>query len=169
MNRPTTPRRPNGFTLLEVVLAMALLAGSVLTYMQLSADDSRRMNVATARINAEQIAMNEIARLAATNPWSAWRDTTYRTNDFGEAATQGRYRVRISRSIRCDGGAHIVDNTAAPPPTLGCEERRPSAEYRITVFFPSTIASTGTDSVMYAHNVAGVGQYLTTWSPAIQP
>lgn len=164
-----------GFTMLEVLLSMVLIAGSAAIFMSMVGDNQQRTNDRRARVAAQQIALNEIKRLSGTHPWVVPTNTSYVADEFGRilpdpSVTPGiDYTVSISREILCSGGEILVDNNDAPPTTLGCTTERPVARYTVQVIHPSHTRDTGVDTLTQQLTVGPVGRYSTQWTPATAP
>lgn len=113
--------RRSGFTLLEVLVALAVLAIGLGSAIRLAAGGVETVAELRARAVAGWVAENRIERLALAADWPAlggvsgetamaarrwrWRQTVSATADGGLR----RVRVQVSAA---DGGAPLADQTA---------------------------------------------------------
>lgn len=162
-----------GFTLLELVIALFVLGFVGNAFVKTVADEIRQSTERRERRLAEEIARNEAERLEITSPWTAPATSTYAVDRTGSPDPDGPYEITITRSVTCDGGPMLVDNAAAPPPSMGCTTQRPLARFTVTVRFPSTQSTPSgpspPDSVQHHVSVAPIGRYTNLWAPALDP
>ena len=168
-------RGREGFTLFEVILALALLGISLLLLVEQSADNTRADADRAARLVAHRTLRNEVHRLRAADPFadpaSGAFPAAYLTDRAGNriAATRpGAQTVTVERRVICEGGAAERDNATAPPERHGCGvARMPLAEFTIRVVFPSRYTETGTGSVEQTITVLPLAdRHGAAWSPA---
>jgi prepilin-type N-terminal cleavage/methylation domain-containing protein len=121
-------RGRHGFTLVEVMVAVVVLAIGAAGLIQLLAqaqqqNDRRRSSEVTRRIAA-----NEVERVRAAGPWNVpAAGTPERVDPNGTRDASGEYRVYVDRDLFCDARSSRLNDTGAPPPPC------PGALARITV------------------------------------
>jgi prepilin-type N-terminal cleavage/methylation domain-containing protein len=169
-----TRRRQEGFTLFEVILALALLGISLLTLVQHSADSTRADADRAARLVAHRTLRNEVQRLRASDPLADPAPGSFPASFFTDragnqidAAAPGSQAVTVSRRIRCLGGAEVRDNATAPSTQAGCGAGPgPVAEFTVRVVFPSRYTEDGTSAVEQTITLWPRDRHGTAWSPA---
>lgn len=148
----------DGFSVFELVLALALLGVALLVLVEYSAESSRGDVDRAARLVAHRTLRNEVERLRASDPMAGSFPASFFTDRAGTviaAPETGSHSVTVSRRVICEGGALDRDNTTSPPAAHGCgPERAPLAEFTILVVFPSRYTADGT---------ARVEQVITLW------
>ena len=106
-----------GFTLVEVLVAMVVLAigaaGLIQLFSQAQQQNDRRRSSEVAR----RIAENEVQRARAAGPWNVPAGGTWaRVDQNGTPDPAGEYRVYVDRDLFCDPSAARVNDTGGPPP-----------------------------------------------------
>jgi prepilin-type N-terminal cleavage/methylation domain-containing protein len=134
--RMTSPRRrPAGFTLYELIVAIVLLGLAVHPLLSALAADTQTATDRQGRLNAARALANEAALLAASDPDQIPAVRTYRVGPSGQTSANGDYVVLTIKTVRCGVGGSIPDAPTAPLP-LGCAVGGAVADYEITVTFP---------------------------------
>jgi prepilin-type N-terminal cleavage/methylation domain-containing protein len=123
--------RARGFTLYEMVVAILLLGIALHPVVGTLASTTRISTDRQARLDAERIASNEVALLAAAHPQDVPAEREYRADRTGRTRSDGVFRVRVRHSVRCaaEGAA-----TLAPG---GCAAGGRLSDYEVTVTFPA--------------------------------
>jgi prepilin-type N-terminal cleavage/methylation domain-containing protein len=162
-----------GFTLFEVILALALLGISLLTLVQHSADNTRADADRAARLVAHRTLRNEVQRLRASDPLADPASGAFPVSFFTDragnqvaAAAPGSQAVTVSRRIRCLGGAEVRDNATAPGTQAGCgSSSGPVAEFTVRVVFPSRYTEDGTSALEQTVTLWPRDRHGSAWSP----
>ncbi len=166
-------RGEEGFTLFEVILALALLGISLLTLVQHSADNTRVDADRGARLVAHRTLRNEMQRLRASDPMASPASGPFPVHFFTDragnqiaAAAPGSQAVTVSRRVRCLGGAEVRDNATAPNTQAGCGAGvGPVAEFTVRVVFPSRYTEGGTSALEQTITLWPRDRHGTAWSP----
>lgn len=162
--------RRDGFTLFEMVLALALLGISLLVLVQHSADNTRADADRAARLVAHRTVRNEVQRLRASDPMAGAFPSAYTTDRTGNrvvAPQPGSQSVTISRRVLCEGGSADRDNATSPAARFGCGVgRMPLAEFTVRVVFPSRYSNDATAAVEQTITLWPGDRHGTAWSPA---
>ncbi len=104
--------RPRGFTLLEVLVAFALLAGSVGLLLAIVSGGMRQVRLSAETSEAAQWAQSLLAPLGVVEPIVE--------GEFDGRAEDGRYRWRLRIA---EVGVEEVDALFPPPDALGGDDR----------------------------------------------
>jgi prepilin-type N-terminal cleavage/methylation domain-containing protein len=171
MTRPELQARTtSGFTLFEVILALALLGIALLMLVQQSADSTRADSDRAARLVAHRTLRNEVQRLRAADPMADAFPFTFHTDRAGNRVATpgpGTHAVLVERRVRCLGGDEISDNATAPSAQAGCAPgTSPLTEFTLRVVYPSRYTAGGTATLVQAVTLWPRDRHGTGWSPA---
>ena len=164
------PRGSEGFTLFELILALALLGISLLVLLEQSAENTRGDVDRAARLVAHRTLRNEVERLRASDPMAGTFPVTFHTDRAGNviaAAATGSHEVTVGRRVVCLGGALDRDNATSPPVAYGCGlGSAPMAEFTVRVVFPSRYTEGATATVEQVVTLWLGDRHGGAWSPA---
>ena len=163
-------RGREGFTLFELILALALLGISLLMLVQQSAENTRGDVDRAARLVAHRTLRNEVERLRASDPMAGTFPASFVTDRAGNVTATvqpGSQAVTVSRRIVCVGGALDRDNATSPPVSHGCGPgSAPLAEFTVRIVFPSRFTEGSTATVEQTITLWPGDRHGGPWSPA---
>lgn len=162
-------RRSPAFSILELVVALTILASSAFILAAASAETGDQDADRATRVAASRIARNVTAQLL-DDPWDSpatnrnGTTASTRVNATGESDPDGDFAVATTRTIQCDGGTRLSDNTTAPAPAGGCTATRATVTYAVTVSYPARGANNDGQIAL----VSRIGE-TGTWHPNNSP
>lgn len=130
-------KRAQGFTLIEVLVAMAILALSMFALMQTAASQSRNITTLRDRAIAEWVAANKLAELQALRTWGSTEKKTGETTmanvtwhwqaEFFEVNDDDLRRVEISvrRNPDSNNPLYRLPGFLASPKVFATEQANP--------------------------------------------
>ena len=122
------PRSRCGFTLVEVLVAVVVLAIGAAGLIQLLAQAQQQNHRRRGSEAARRIAENEVQRARSAGPWAvSGGGTTARVNQYGAPDPEGDFRVYVDRDLVCDSRADQPNDTGSVTPPC------PGALAQITV------------------------------------
>ena len=110
-------RSRRGFTLVEVLVAVVVLAigaaGLIQLFAQAQQQNDRRRSSEVAR----RLAENEVQRARSAGPWNVPAvGTPTRVDQNGTPDLAGEYRVYVDRDLLCDASSSRPNDAGGPPP-----------------------------------------------------
>jgi prepilin-type N-terminal cleavage/methylation domain-containing protein len=164
---PVTGRargRRGGFTLVEVLVAVVVLAIGAAGLIQLLSlaqqQNDRRRSTEVAR----RLAENEVQRARGAGPWNVPADgTTARVDRNGTPDPNGPFRVRVHRDLVCDPASARPDDTGGGSPPC------PGALARITVRVEHLRAGAWSTRMQRVLHESGSAPASGTWNLAGTP
>lgn len=114
-----------GFTLVEVLVAVVVLAIGATGLIQLLAQAQQQNDRRRSSEVARRIAENEVQRARSAGPWNVpAAGTRTRVDQNGTPDPVGEYRVYVDRDLFCDArSARLNDSGGLPPPCAGAFAR----------------------------------------------
>jgi type II secretion system protein I len=101
-----------GFTLVEVLVAVVILAIAAAGLIQLLAQTQQQNDRRRGSEAARRIADNEVARARSAGPWNVpATPTTTRVDRNGTPDPAGAYRVTVQRDVVCDAPSARPNDT----------------------------------------------------------
>lgn len=121
----TDLRSRRGFTLVEVLVAVVVLAIGAAGLIQLLAQGQQQNHRRRSSEAARRIAENEVQRARSAGAWAVDAGgTTARVNQYGAPDADGEFRVYVDRDLVCDSRAEQPDDSGSgPPPCAGALAR----------------------------------------------
>ncbi len=118
-------RSRSGFTLVEVLVAIVLLAIAAAGLIQLLAQAQQQNDRRRSSEVARRLAENEVERARGAGPWNVPAvGTPTRVDPNGTPDPNGEYRVHVERDLACDSrSARLNDAGGPPPPCAGAFAR----------------------------------------------
>lgn len=116
----TPVRGTPGFTLIEVLVAVVVLAIGAAGLVQLIAQGQQRNARRRAAEDALRIMDNEVQRVRSAGGWNVPAATvTTRVDQSGLPDPAGPYRVRVGRAVACDAAGTRPNDSGGPPEPCG--------------------------------------------------
>lgn len=114
-----------GFTLVEVLVAVVVLAIGAAGLIQLLAQAQQQNDRRRSSEVARRIAENEVQRARSAGPWNVPAvGARTRVDQNGTPDPGGEYRVYVDRDLSCDArSARLNDSGGPPPPCAGAFAR----------------------------------------------
>lgn len=159
-------RNERGFTLVETMVALVVLAIGGWGVMSMLAEDGYGRAAREAHLAAERIARNEVERLEVAGAWSGpAAGASERVDERGVADPEGDYVVTIAAARTCNGGEWQPDRDPAATSPGGCPAERSSVRYTVTVAYPAGAAARTLTREVW---LAGTEPASGSWSFATQ-
>lgn len=112
-----TLRSRSGFTLVEVLVAIVVLAIGAAGLIQLLAQAQQQNDRRRSSEVARRLAENEVQRARGAGPWNVPAVGTWaRVDQNGTPDLAGEYRVYVDRDLFCDPSSSRVNDAGGPPP-----------------------------------------------------
>jgi prepilin-type N-terminal cleavage/methylation domain-containing protein len=164
--RHVRPLSRAGFTLMEVVGALAVLSIAGLGLLTMLRENERNTRERTQEFTAEQIVRNEIERLRIAGPWGGPVTTSFTVDHTGARTPTGNYTVAITRVGTCNGGVFHRDTGYEGASPAGCPALRPTAVYTVQARFR---VHGQTRSVVRTLSLGSSETTSSTWNSATAP
>lgn len=157
-------RGTRGFTLVEVLVAVVVLAIGAAGLVQFIAQGQQRNARRRAAEDAVRIMDNEVQRVRSAGGWNVPAATvTTRVDRSGLPDPAGTYRVRVGRTVACDAeGARPNDSGGPPEP---CPGAHPAVLLHVEHLSAGTWTLRAERQVRATAREVGSG----SWSPAGTP
>lgn len=153
--------RSRGFTLVEILVAIVVLAIGATGLIQLLAQAQQQNHRRRASEAARRIAENEVQRARSSGSWAIpMGGTTARVNQYGGPDPNGEYRIFVDREMVCDSQADVPDDTGVGAPAC------PGAMARITVRVDHLRVGTWNTRAARTLHESGTAPATGSWTPA---
>lgn len=165
--RPVKRRRvrgARGFTLVEVLVAVVVLAIAAAGLMQLFAQAQQQNDRRRSSEVARRLAANEVQRARSAGPWHVPAvGTPTRVDQNGTPDLAGEYRVYVDRDLLCDRPSWQPNDAGGPPPPCA------GAFARIIVRVDHFRAGAWSTRVRHVLYESGSDPSSGSWTPAGTP